>query len=231
MFSSPEQKAHWWAYRIGRPPSSVCLSIRRPHSLNIFSSETTGPIKAKFHMKSPWEGGTKICSNCPGHMTKLATMLIYGKKLKKSSPEPNDRWPWNLVCSIGSLSTTKFVQMMTGLTLTYFTAMSNLVPNAFVWEKGKTMDFSETIVVLAKDDQNDKKFLLTSKLFPLGSVCPLPQGYIHVLNHEINGIKSDFKEIFLKLVANDRSDKRFLLTSKFCPLGLSGPDLWLYTFY
>ena len=35
----------------------------------------------------------------------------------------------------------------TGLTLTYFTARSNLVPYAFVWEKGKTMDFSETIVV------------------------------------------------------------------------------------
>ena len=35
----------------------------------------------------------------------------------------------------------------TGLTLTYFTAMSNLVPYAFVWEKVKTMDFSETIVV------------------------------------------------------------------------------------
>ena len=34
-----------------------------------------------------------------------------------------------------------------GLTLTYFTARSNLVPCAFVWEKGKTMDFSETIVV------------------------------------------------------------------------------------
>ena len=33
------------------------------------------------------------------------------------------------------------------LTLTYFTARSNLVPFAFVWEKGKTMDFSETIVV------------------------------------------------------------------------------------
>ena len=27
--------------------------------------------------------------------------------------------------------------------------------------------------------------------------------------------------MFLKLVANDRSDKRFLLTSKFCPLVLS----------
>ena len=34
-----------------------------------------------------------------------------------------------------------------GLTLTYFAARSNLVPYAFVWEKGKTMDFSETSVV------------------------------------------------------------------------------------
>ena len=33
-----------------------------------------------------------------------------------------------------------------GLTLTYFTARSNLVPYAFVWDKGKTIDFSETIV-------------------------------------------------------------------------------------
>ena len=52
-----------------------------------------------------------------------------------------------------------------GLTLTYFTARSNLVPYAFVWEKGKTMDFSETPVVyvlkLATDDRRDKKFLLT----------------------------------------------------------------------
>ena len=31
--------------------------------------------------------------------------------------------------------------------LTYFAATSNLVLYAFVWEKGKTMDFSETIVV------------------------------------------------------------------------------------
>ena len=33
-----------------------------------------------------------------------------------------------------------------GLTLTYLMAQSNLVPYAFVWEKGKTVDFSETIV-------------------------------------------------------------------------------------
>ena len=74
-----------------------------------------------------------------------------------------------------------------GLTLTYFTARSNFVPCALVWEKGKTMDFPETIVVcdlkLAKDDRNDKTFLLTLKLCPLGAVYPLPRGYIHVLNH------------------------------------------------
>ena len=33
------------------------------------------------------------------------------------------------------------------LTLTYFTARSNFVPYAFVWKDGKTMDFTETIVV------------------------------------------------------------------------------------
>ena len=33
------------------------------------------------------------------------------------------------------------------LTLPYFTTRSNLIPYASVWEKVKTMDFSETIVV------------------------------------------------------------------------------------
>ena len=81
-----------------------------------------------------------------------------------------------------------------------------MVPYAFVWEKGKAMDFSETVVVydlkLATDDLSEKKFLFTSKLCPLGAVCSLPLGYIHVLNHEKNCIKSDFKEISLKLAAN-----------------------------
>ena len=46
-------------------------------------------------------------------MTNMATMPIYGKNLKKSSPEPIDRWHWNLVCSIVYASTTKVVQIMT----------------------------------------------------------------------------------------------------------------------
>ena len=49
---------------------------------NIFSDETTGPIEAKFHVEPHWDGGTKVCSNGPGHMTKMAAMPIYGRNLK-----------------------------------------------------------------------------------------------------------------------------------------------------
>ena len=49
--------------------------------LNIFSSETTGPIKIIFHREFLWDGRTKVCSNVPGHMTKMAAMPIYGKNL------------------------------------------------------------------------------------------------------------------------------------------------------
>ena len=52
----------------------------------IFFFETTWPIEAKFDIEPPWDGGPKVCSNDPGHMTKMAAMPIYGKK--SSSPEP-----------------------------------------------------------------------------------------------------------------------------------------------
>ena len=41
---------------------------------NFFSLETARPIEAKFHLNPPWDGGTKVCSNGPGHMTKVAAM-------------------------------------------------------------------------------------------------------------------------------------------------------------
>ena len=44
---------------------------------------------------------------------------------------------------------------------------------------------------------------------------PLPGGYIHVEKHEKMCIKSEFKEIFLKLATNGRSGESLLLTSKF----------------
>ena len=158
-------------------------------------------------MELLWDGGTKVCSNGPGHMAKMTAVPIYGKNLKKSSSlEPKGWWPWNLVCIIVCSSITKFAQMMT---LGW--------PWPILWQgqiwsllllcgkKEKTMNFSETIAVfdlkLATDDRSDKKFLFT-KLCPLGAVCPLHRGYIYVLNHEKKCIKSDFKEISLKLATN-----------------------------
>ena len=79
LISSPEPKAHRWAYRI---PMVRC----RPSTIsNVFSSETTWPIKPKFYVEPPWEGGKKVYINGPGHMSKMVAMPIYGKNLKKSS--------------------------------------------------------------------------------------------------------------------------------------------------
>ena len=61
---------------------NVCLYVCVSTFSNNFI-ETTGPIKVKFHMEPPWDGGTKVCSTGPGHMTKMAAMPIYGKNLKK----------------------------------------------------------------------------------------------------------------------------------------------------
>ena len=61
-----------------------CSGVRRcrPPFSNIFSFETAWPIKAKFYVEPPWGGGTQVCINGPGHMTKMAAMPIDGKNLK-----------------------------------------------------------------------------------------------------------------------------------------------------
>ena len=70
----------------------------------------------------------KIYTNELGHMTNMATMPIYGKNLKKSSsPEPIDPWPWNLVCSIMYVSTTKVFKLSPWFDLDPFYAKVNLV--------------------------------------------------------------------------------------------------------
>ena len=69
-------------------PASVRPSVRpssvvRPFTFSNISSETAWPIKAKFYVEPPWEGGTKVYINGPGHMTKMAAMPIYGKNPSK----------------------------------------------------------------------------------------------------------------------------------------------------
>ena len=47
--------------------------------LNIVFSETTRPMEIIFHMTTPYDWLAKICTNCYGHITKMATKPIYGK--------------------------------------------------------------------------------------------------------------------------------------------------------
>ena len=82
-------------------------------------------------------------------MTKMATLHYIVKILKKNllwNRKADNHETWYAIASTQVLI--NLLNDAPGLTLTDFTAKSNLVPYAFVWEKVKTMDFSETIVVL-----------------------------------------------------------------------------------
>ena len=64
------------------------LTLVQGHSDSMFSNfsslESARLIEAKFHVEPPWDEGTKVCSNGPGHMTNMAAMPIYVKNTKKS---------------------------------------------------------------------------------------------------------------------------------------------------
>ena len=60
-------------------------------------------VKMSFEGKFLQEMGkwTEYYINDAGHMTKMATMPIYGKTLQKFSRETVDGFQLNLACSIG----------------------------------------------------------------------------------------------------------------------------------
>ena len=70
-----------YPYSVVRCRCRCCCLRHRQQCLNIFSSETALPIKAKFYVEPPWEGGMKVYINGPSHMTKMAAMPKYGKNL------------------------------------------------------------------------------------------------------------------------------------------------------
>ena len=114
-----------------RPSSSLYV---RSQCSNVFY-ETTWPFIIKLHIEHPLEGGTKVCINGQGHMTRMAAIHIYGKNLyKASSPEPGvydltlgmQHWGFK-VYKAGINDDLR-------LTLTYFTAWSKLDTCEFEWE-------------------------------------------------------------------------------------------------
>ena len=116
---------------------------------NFFSLETSRSIETKFHMEPPWDKGMKICSNGLCHMTNMATMPIYGKKNLKNllllNQKANDLESW--YAASGTWVLPNLFKWRHWVDLDIFYGKVKLIPYAFVWEKGKIMDFSETIVV------------------------------------------------------------------------------------
>ena len=80
-----------------------------------------------------------------------------------------------------------------GLTLTYFTTQWNLVPCAFVWEKVKTMDFSETIVVYD---------IKVGRCSQLNENCTSTKGQGHSLTLVQNHSDSVFLNFFSSITAD-----------------------------
>ena len=86
-------------------------------------------------MEPQWDGGTKICLRGLSHMTKMAAMPIYGKNTSKilfsRTKGPVTLWLGMLHMGLGPIIICSNDVPM--LTLTYFTARSNLVSYAFIW--------------------------------------------------------------------------------------------------
>ena len=88
-------------------------------------------------MEPQWDGGTKVCSRGLGHMTKMAATPIYGKNPSKivfsRTKGPMTLWLGMLHLGLGPIIVGSNDDPR--LTLTYFTARSNLVSYAFIWGK------------------------------------------------------------------------------------------------
>ena len=143
------------------------------------------PIEIKFHITTPYERLARIDTNCYGHMTKMATMPIHGKNslniLCNQRPvalglemQRCERGPYQVCTNDESR-----------LTLTYFMARSNLIPNAFILGKSLNVHFS--INVLAE-------FIIVkpSETLSFG----LPHTNLNIFFSEITGL---FDGLFIRL--------------------------------
>ena len=118
--------------------SGVRPSVVRPSSVvNNFKHllQNRLPDQSQILCGASLGMGNKICSRHLGHITKMAATPIYGKNPSKLF------FSRNLVCRIGDSSPPLIVQMMT----LEFKAKSNLEMSAFLWQKVKTVNFSEAI--------------------------------------------------------------------------------------
>ena len=190
MTQLPPFLAHLSQRLIGELIVYQCSSVRRcrrrrrcrrPPFSNVFSSKTAWPIKAKFYVEPPWDGGTKVYINGPGHMTNMAARPIYGKNLKNpllQNQKSYDLETWHVASGTQALQI--YINDDPGLTLTYFTARSNLVTCAFEWGKLLKSHLLEETCCKGLYKLNNT---VNEKYLTPGGCLPLHLGYIHVHNH------------------------------------------------
>ena len=88
-------------------------------------------------MTTSYDWLAKIYTNCYGHVTNMASMPIYSKNSlnllfsKTKRPLALGLGMYDPGCGPYQVSTND----KSRLTLTYFMARSNLIPNAFIWRK------------------------------------------------------------------------------------------------
>ena len=135
-----------YEYPRSRSFTDLGLNLSDSIYLNFFSSITTKPIEAKFHVEPPWEGGTKACSNGLGHMAKMAAMPIYGKNLWKSF-----LWNWKaddletLYTALSILVLPSLFKWCPWIDRDLFYGKVKFGPLCFCMEKVKTMDFQKLL--------------------------------------------------------------------------------------
>ena len=97
-------------------------------------------------MEPPRDGGTKVCSNGPGHMTKMATMPIYGKKFKKIIFSGTKRL---MAFKLGmQRRVLEYYQVCSNNDLYLFYGKVKFAPLCFrMGKKVKHLEFSEIILV------------------------------------------------------------------------------------
>ena len=76
----------------------LCPRSLRFNIFKLLFLKNARQFEAKLHIRPPWDIGMNICSNVLGHMTKMASRPIYGKKTFKTlllrNQEADDLETW-----------------------------------------------------------------------------------------------------------------------------------------
>ena len=138
-----------YEYQRSRSFIDLCPRSLKFNIFKLLFFKNIRPIDAIFHVEPSYDGRMKLSTNGFCHtqyQDDHHAHICY--KIFKIFFSRTER-PMNLKLGMQHrvLEYYQVYSNAPGLTLTYFTARSNLVRYVFVWNKVKTLDFSEIIVV------------------------------------------------------------------------------------